>query len=271
MTRGNRHRYVIPAILLSTLVALPQLAAAQQFAAVVSPPRLEFAAKPGERSRQVVEITNASMQPATYHVKTADWTLADDGGVSFSDELAQDSCRPWVAIERRDIEVPAGGRYRFRFDVETPADTPARECRFGLMVEGDPTPVQSPGGLVIPVSGRIGVIVYVAVGDIAPDLAIAPAGIVDVNGNPMPAVTVQNTGTAHGRLDGFLSGTDAKGRDLDFTPSTLPILPGETRTMAFAATDGLAPVTTIAYPVRIKGTIEWGDGKRTEFDQLYSR
>ncbi len=40
---------------------------------------------------------------------------------------------------------------------------------------------------------------------------------------------VRNSGTAHGRLTGFLSGTDAAGNKLEFTPSTLPILPGETR------------------------------------------
>ncbi|MBL8529808.1 MAG: hypothetical protein JNL68_19170, partial [Burkholderiales bacterium] len=45
-------------------------ARAQGFAAVVSPPRFELAAKPGEMIRQVVEITNAGVQPATYRLRT---------------------------------------------------------------------------------------------------------------------------------------------------------------------------------------------------------
>lgn len=258
-------------VLLCGAAALPPITAAQEFAAVVSPPRLEIAVVPGEGSRQVVEITNASAQPATYRVKTADWALAADGGVSFSDELAPDSCRPWVAIERRDVEVPGGGRFRYRFDIQPPAGTPARECRFALMIEGDATAVQTAGGLAVPVSGRIGVIVYAAVGDVAPDLQVSPAGVIEIDGKPTPAVTVHNSGTAHGRLGGFLSGTDANGHSLDFTPSSLPILPGETRTVPLNASDGAAMVETIAYPVRIKGVIELGAGKRAGFDQLYTR
>ena len=97
------------------------------------------------------------------------------------------------------------------------------------------------------------------------------AGVVDVGGSAKPAVTVSNSGTAHGRLTGFLSGTDANGRTLDFTPSSLPILPGESRTLTFDASDGSTVVSAIAYPVRIRGAIEWGNGMRTEFDHLYAR
>ena len=58
-----------------------------------------------------------------------------------------DSCRPWVAIERREITVPGGGRYRFRFEVEPPADAPPRECRFALMIEGDEQTAQTADGM----------------------------------------------------------------------------------------------------------------------------
>ena len=267
----RRHGTFVVTGLLAGVVALASTARAQEFAAVVSPPRFEIAVKPGERSRQVVEITNASAQPATYQVKTADWTLAADGGVTFTDELASDSCRPWVAIERHEVEVPAGGRFRYRFDIEPPADAPATECRFALMIEGDATAVQAGGGLAVPISGRIGVIVYADVGGVAPDLQVTPAGVIESDGKAVPAVTVHNSGTGHGRLGGFLTGTDADGRRLDFTVSTLPILPGETRSLPLSASDGSEVVDTIAYPVRIKGAIEWGDGKRVEFDELYSR
>ena len=264
-------RTALLATLLSGSAAVPSGLAAQEFAAVVSPPRFEVSLTSGEQNRQVVEITNASAQAATYHISTADWSLAPDGGVSFVSELAPDSCRPWVALERREIEVPAGGRFRFRFDIEPPAGIAARECRFALMIEGDAAAVQATGGLAVPISGRIGVIVYAAVGDVAPNLQIVPAGVVDVGGSAKPAVTVSNSGTAHGRLTGFLSGTDANGRTLDFTPSSLPILPGESRTLTFDASDGSTVVSAIAYPVRIRGAIEWGNGMRTEFDHLYAR
>lgn len=257
------------AIALGSLPMSPA-AVAQEFAAVVSPPRFEMAAKPGERIRQVVEITNAGSQAATYHLRTADWSLGADGGVAFSEELTPGSCRPWVAIERHEIEVPAGGRYRYRMEVQPPADAPAGECRFALMIEGDAQHVQTAGGMTVPVSGRIGVIVYVSVGTAAPELRFASTSVVEPDRGPTPALTVHNAGNAHGRLDGFLTGTDAEGRRLEFTPSSLPILPGETRTIPLTATDGPTVVASVAYPIRLQGVIEWG-GRRTELDEQFAQ
>lgn len=244
---------------------------AQDFAAVVSPPRFEIRAQPGERTRQVVEITNAGPRPSRYHLHTTDWTLGADGGVTFSEELAPDSCRSWVAIERREIEVPGGGRYRYRFEVQPPPDATPGECRFALMIEGDPQTVQTESGLPVPVSGRIGVIVYVTVGEAAPDLQVVETKVTDTAGGTLPALTVRNTGNAHARLNGFLSGADARGRRLEFSPSTLPILPGETRLIPLTASDGSVPVTDLAFPVQVGGVIEWGDGRRIEIDQPFTR
>jgi hypothetical protein len=270
MSATNLSRLISIAIAAcAAIVATPALA--QGFAAVVSPPRFELSVKPGERVREVVEISNASAQSATYHVRTGDWTLAPDAGVTFTDALAARSCRPWVAIERREIVVPGGGRYRYRFEVQPPANAPPGECRFALLIEGDEVPVRTQSGLNVPVSGRIGVIVYVAVGQAAPELQIVGTTIGEVDGHPMPILNVRNVGNAHGRLTGFLSGVDAKGRTLDFAPSTLPILPGETRAIALVA--GTAPdvIAEVAYPVRVRGILEWGAGKRMELDQQFER
>jgi hypothetical protein len=250
---------------------LANQACAQGFAAVVSPPRFELAVKPGERIRDVIEISNASDQPAKYRVRTGDWTLAPDAGVTFSDALGPGSCRPWVAIERREILVPSGGRYRYRFEVQPPANAAAGECRFALLIEGDEQTVKTQSGVTVPVTGRIGVIVYVVVGKAAPDLQIVGTTIGDVDGHRMPILNVRNSGNAHGRLSGFLTGVDAKGQSLDFAPSTLPILPGETRAIALVAGTAPGVIAEVAYPVRVRGILEWGDGKRTELDQQFER
>jgi hypothetical protein len=264
-------RHYIFAAIASCAAILSSQVFAQGFAAVVSPPRFELSVKPGERVREVVEISNAGAQPGTYHIHTGDWMLGPDASVTFSDALAAGSCRRWVAIERRDIVVPAGGRYRYRFEVQPPAGTPPGECRFALLIEGDEESVRTQSGLNVPVSGRIGVIVYVVVGQAAPDLQIVGTSVGEVSGHRMPILSIRNTGNAHGRLTGFLSGVDAKGQSLDFSPSTLPILPGETRAIALVA--GTAPdvIAEVAYPVRVRGTLEWGAGKRMEFDQQFER
>lgn len=250
---------------------LAQGAAAQGFAAVVSPPRFEIAVTAGARVREVVEISNASRQPARYSLRTTDWQLDPEADVSFLDELAADSCRPWVAIERREIVVPAGGQYRFRFEVEPPAGTPDGECRFALMVEGEEQTVQMAGGLGVPVTGRIAVIVYVQVGKAAPDLAVVGAMLHEAAGRSLPALQVRNAGNAHGRLSGFLAGTDASGRKFEFAPSSLPILPGETRRIVLSASDGAREPAAIVYPVTIRGVLELGPGRRSDFEQQFSQ
>ena len=85
---------------------------AQGFAAIVSPPRFELSAKAGDKLRQIVEITNASAQSAKFYLKTGDWTLDKTGGVVFDENLQAGSCRPWVAIEKREIIVSGGGKYQ---------------------------------------------------------------------------------------------------------------------------------------------------------------
>lgn len=254
---------------LVTLVALTSPARAQGFAALVSPPRFELVAKPGQRLREVIEITNADVRSTTFRVKTADWSFDKNAGVIFEEALQPGSCRPWVAVERREITVSAGGKYRFRFEVAPPANAPAGECRFAITIDGDGTAVQAQGGPPIPVSGRIGVIVYVMLGNAEPQISVTETVVASVNGEMLPVLKVKNSGNAHGRLAGFLSGTDAAGKKLEFTPSSLPILPGETRAIALTVNQEDDKSVKIAYPIIVEGYLEWGD-KRTRFEQRFS-
>jgi len=226
-------RHLARVVSCAAFLAAPCGAYAQGFAALVSPPRFELAGKPGEKVREVVEITNASAQPAKYGLRTADWTFAADASVTFDDSLKPGSCRPWVAIESRQITVSPGGKYRYRFEVAPPADAPVGECRFAILIEGADQNVQTPGGPAFP-------------------------------------ITVKNSGNAHGRLAGFLSGTDAAGKKLEFTAATLPILPGESRDISLALYRDKDETLKIAYPVTIRGKLEWGS-KSTAFEQTFSK
>ena len=121
----------------------------------------------------------------------------------------------------------------------------------------------------IPINGQIGVIVYVTLTGAVPELTITRTGVAPLDGRMLPTLYVSNTGRAHGRLAGFLSGTDASGRSLEFTPSGLPIMPGETRAIALGvAGDDRAPVE-IAYPITIRGNLEWG-GRSTPLDARFA-
>jgi hypothetical protein len=254
----------------AAFLVMSSAAIAQGFAALVSPPRFELAAKPGEKVREVMEITNASAQGAKYRLRTADWTFSPNASVTFDDSLKPGSCRPWVAIESRQISVSPGGKYRYRFEVSPPADAPAGECRFAILVEGDEQQVQTPGGPAFPIAGRLGVIVYVTIGDSAPNLEVTGTKVAVVNGDDLPVLMVKNTGNAHGRLSGFLSGTDAAGKKLDFSASTLPILPGETRDISLTIYRDKDEPIKIAYPITIRGKLEWG-GKSSPFEQTFTK
>jgi hypothetical protein len=221
---------------------------ADGFAAVVSPPRA------------------ASPAPFLFH--TADWALAPGFGVTFMDELQPGSCRPWVALERPEATLSAGATLRYRFEVAVPTDAPEGECRYGVLIEGKEPAIAKPNGLQLPIAGRIGVIVYVTIGDAAPRLEILGPKTVSLNGRQLPTLRVHNAGTAHGRMSGFLSGTDATGTRYEFNPSDFPILPGEEADVYLTPSTGTNDHPTLTFPVTVHGTLEWGKQK-TELNQQF--
>ncbi len=241
---------------LCCLVA-PQ-ALAQGFAVLASPPRIEARVQPGDTYRNIIELTNVSQQATPITVRTADWTLEPAGTAAFDYELAADSCRPWVGIEARELTLPPQGKRRFRFEAKVPDDAERGECRFAVMFEGDAE--TAPGDVPVPVSGRLGIIVYLTIGDAEPFLSLNRTEAADVQGTSLPVLTISNTGDAHGRLEGFIDGTDAGGTRFTFSPSTTPIMPGETRPIALSPVldDSGSPAPAIQFPLTLKGHLENG-------------
>ena len=249
-------------------VTLSATVRAQGFAALVSPPRFELATQAGKTVRSVIEVGNRSTAPARYLIHTADWTYSPDFNVNFHDALQPGSCRPWVAIERPEVVVPGGATLRYRFEVAVPADAPAGECRFAVMIEGAAPSITRTQGLDLPVTGRIGVIVYLNIGEGAPVLQLFGPKIAMLNGQRIPALRIFNSGTAHGRMSGFLTGTNAKGISYDFAPADFPILPHEERLVYLTPSIATDDHPTLTFPVTLKGTLEWGN-QRTELNQLF--
>lgn len=243
--------------LLVTFLATPAIA--QGFGASISPPRFELRVKAGQTQREVIEIQHIGAQNGSFRIYTNDWTFQADGSLAFSNDLGEGSCRPWVAVERRDLTITPNTRYRYRFEITAPADTPPQECRFAIMIEGtDPARVEQ-SGVNIPVGGRIAVIVYAAIGGAEPQLTITDMRVLTTGGQSVATLAVRNTGNAHGRLEGFLNGVDAAGNKFELSPADVPILPGETKTIAIlAVAEERQKTPTIKFPLAVKGTIEWG-------------
>lgn len=142
-----------------------------------------------------------------------------------------------------------------------PADAPAGECRFALMLSGEPQAVE--GAAVPSVSARLGIIVYLAIGDARPDFELVGAARVQVESVERPALRIRNTGLAHGRLEGMVDAVDAAGQRLVFHPSNLPILAGETRLVPLSpAPERGKPVEPqIRYPLTLKGRLDHGQSR----------
>jgi fimbrial chaperone protein len=247
--------------LFQILLLAPICASAQEFALVVTPPRFEDRVTAGSTYRNVIEINNTSQKTARFTVQTADWTLDARGSAVFTQKLAPDSCRPWVGLEATDISIKGNAKRRYRFETKVPPGATDGECTFAIMIEGEPQIVG--GQAAIPVSGRIGVIVYLAIGNAAPSIKILKNKVSNIQGQEIPVLHVQNSGNMHTRLEGFLNAIDAKGKRLVLVPDNSPILIGASRDIPLhpQPEDKNDAAPTISYPLRVKGRLDSGKQK----------
>ncbi len=250
---------LLPTATILLLNLMPQLAAA--FALMVSPPRFELQSKPGKTIREIIEIENVSNSTQNLSIQTNDWQLDSQGSVLFEEALAADSCRPWVALEAKKLTVQPSASKRFRFEIQIPENTTDRECRFAIMLEGEPQ--VNRGQVPLPVTGRVGVIVYLRLGNAAPALSITKAQqMTNANGSKNLALEINNTGNAHGRLEGYIKATDNTGKVWQLSPSADPVIPGKPRVIALIAQDDYQPnMSGMQLPIKLKGTLEYEGGK----------
>jgi len=242
-------------------------AAPVAFELMVSPSRFLLAAKAGESVSQSIDLENLGVADLPLAIRTLDWSFSNNANPVFSDALTAGSCRPWVALERRQLSVAAKQKRVYRFQVDVPADAGPRECRFMIAFEGgNPAAVPSIDGaggarMRAPVSARIAVPVYIAVAGARPKLAGGELLVVTRGAQRFPAIRVTNAGDAHGRLSGLVDAVDGDGNDIMLEPVALPILPGQTAVIELSpfAGRGERP-RNIVWPLRITGRLEWDDG-----------
>lgn len=242
-------------------------AQAASFEIGVAPSRFEVTVVPGQRLGQSLDIYNVGAGAAEVSLRTIDWSFSEDGKLEYHDELKAGSCRPWVTLERRTLKIAARGKSSFRFQIDVPRDTPRGECRLMLAIEGVEPAYKAliEGGsasLSLPVSGRIAVPIYAAIGGAQPQLELLRVDSQVVSGKRRPYVIVINRGDAHGRLEGDIEATDRSGRRLILSPDGTPILPGQTRRMDLnvRTEDSKPGAADLVYPLQLDGLIEWDRG-----------
>lgn len=241
-------------------------ATAAGFAAAASPSRFLLQGKSGEVISRSVEIQHVGNEATEYVLRSADWTLTEERGLEFFDTLQPGSCRQWLRLERRTVQMAARSKRRLRFEVHVPPEASAGECRFALLVENyeqRATPMITSAPIQLPLTGRLGVVVYVAVGGAQPKLSLLEVKAGEESNERVPVVAVRNDGNAHGRLDGALRGTDASGKSYYFPVSTLPVLPGQTRQLPLIPAEDLQGKRRpkLVFPVKLSGRLDWEQGQ----------
>ena len=245
------------------LLALPAVFAAG-FSAGISPPKFELKAKPGKVIRDTITILNASDKTGNYSFRTADWTINAQQGVDFMEEgLADNSCRPWVRLERRDLKIRSGGQKKYRFEVHVPENATPGLCKFAILIEpGDKTIASATGQqqLKFPVVGRYAVIVYLAIGDARADITYLGLGKQQTKGTTLPTLKFRNSGNNYDRAFGNITATGKDGKRHELLVSTFPVLPGHTEEISLSPDTSDSPdkKVKLVYPLTLKGKIEIG-------------
>lgn len=255
---GRQRALCKRSLLLGLLLGLAMLApsVAQAFALAMDPPRMEVRLEPGAVSRHVIELTQVDMQPLHLRVYTNDWELGQDNQLRFLGALQPGSCRPWLALESREVHLQPRVRKRYRIEIAVPADAPARECRLAVMFEG--APIMAPaGGITVPVSGRLAAIIYAAVGDVQAQPELREAQWVLQDGRWVPALVIHNAGQATARPAGQLT-IERSGMRWSFEIQSAPVLPGRTAVLALSPVEEGTPELDATQTHRVSGRISLG-------------
>jgi len=265
----SRAVLVLPAVLVSGQLL------AQGFGAGISPSKFELRAKPGAVLRDTITIVNPSPEPAEFQFSTVDWEMNEAQGPEFfEDQLLDDSCRPWVRLERKVAKIRPEGRKKFRFEIHVPEDTAAGLCKFALLIQpaAPPLPAVGEGNqqIRLPVVGRYAAMVYVTIGDAKPEIEFRGVGEKLQGGQRMPTLMLSNTGDTLDRVFGQLTATDAEGDRYQLIPSNFPILPGRTEAILLSPQPqyNREPVQVVfSYPLKLKGKFEVG-GRSFSVDEV---
>jgi len=250
---------------------------AQGFGAGISPSKFELRAKPGGVLRDTITIVNATPENADYKFSTVDWEMNDSQGPDFfEDQLLENSCRPWVRLEREMVHIRPAAQKKYRFEVHVPEDAGPGLCKFALLIQPAEPAMASVGEgdqqIRFPVVGRYAAMVYVTIGDARADMEFLGIGERLKGGLRLPTLMLSNSGNTLDRAFGQITATDADGRRYTLIPQDFPVLPGRTEAVLLSPEQARnrepVPIDFI-YPLTLKGKFEIG-GKSFRVDEVFN-
>jgi hypothetical protein len=162
----------------------------------------------GDRIERKVEVGNGTDQPVAIELYAAAASLKE-GQFQFGDGRASNDLTKWTSISPSTLTIPARGTATATITVAVPGDALDGE-RYAVVWAQPPA-----SGGTVPVVNRVGVRMYVSVGEGAePTTDFRIDNLVaarDDDGNPVVRTTVTNTGGRAIDLSGELELTDGPG------------------------------------------------------------
>jgi fimbrial chaperone protein len=264
------------AMLLSAMLISPSLFA-QGFGAGISPSKFELRAKPGTVLRDTVTIVNAGTETAEFKFSTVDWEMNESQGPDFvEDRLLENSCRPWVRLERKVAQIRPAAQKKYRFEIHVPEDSGPGLCKFALLIQPAESATASVGQgdqqIKFPVVGRYAAMVYVTIGDAKAEIEFLGIGEQLQGEQRLPTLMLSNSGNTLDRTFGQITATDADGKRHVLIPSNFPILPGRTEAVLLSPEQqrNREPVEVVLnYPLKLKGKFEIG-GQSFSVDEVFN-
>jgi len=249
----------------------------QGFGAGISPSKFELRAKPGAVLRDTITIVNASTVTADYKFSTVDWEMNDlQGPDFFEDQLLENSCRPWVRLEREVVHIRPAAQKKYRFEIHVPEDAEPGLCKFALLIQPAEPAMASIGEgdqqIRFPVVGRYAAMVYVTIGGAKAEIEFLGIGERMQGDQRLPTLLLSNSGNTLDRTFGQITATDADGRRYVLIPQNFPMLPGRTEAILLSPEQArnIEPVPVVfIYPLTLKGKFEIG-GQSFRVDEVFN-
>ena len=231
-------------LLLTWLGGLPAHA---QLGLALAPMRVEVRISPGGQYTDSLRLSNDGAEPSRIRAELLDWYMDDTMTPQFGDRYDQEkgfSCRDWLQLNPRELDLPANGTFRVRYTLRVPAGTPVGEyhCGAGFVTIPSINTEQPPLGVNIAV--RAVAALYVVVGNPVSQPLLRDLSLRTLPDGAWEAVAWwENQGLRHFRAQGFLEVLDDQGQSVERLEYPLiPVLPKRVQ----------------PFPVRLKATLPPG-------------
>lgn len=222
------------AALTAGLCALISAPPSHAFDVDLQPTTIEVPVEAGDSIQQVFTVTNRDDDaPVALTIGAADWTLGKDGNLRLlAPGSGEASAASWISYAPVYVELAPGETRRILVDIAVPEDATAAASHRAALLASTMLPDERDGAGGLLRRHEVASLLYLTGASASSEAVIRG---VESSGLPGGAVMlelrVENTGTAHARLEGELevrTGPD----QVSLPVSNLVVLAGSTRTFS---------------------------------------